>query len=254
VQWLDADDLLAPDKLTRQLEQVRGDRCRRTLLGSAFGFFLSNPGRARFAATQLWRDLGPLEWMLVKMETGAWMQTGTWLVSRELTDAAGPWDTRLSLDDDGEYFCRMVLASDCVKFVAAARVYYRKTPASLSSVCGSKLDSQFLSAQLQIERLRGARDDERTRAACRRYLQDLLPLFYPERSDIVASARELAIELGAELQPPKLPWKYAWIQKTAGWTAAKRVQVRYNRYKASVLRTCERMRGQIDGFAAKRNA
>ena len=32
------------------------------------------------------------------------MQTGTWLVSRELADAAGAWDTRLLGDDDGEYF------------------------------------------------------------------------------------------------------------------------------------------------------
>ena len=32
------------------------------------------------------------------------MQTATWLVSRELTEAAGPWDTRLLGDDDGEYF------------------------------------------------------------------------------------------------------------------------------------------------------
>ena len=37
-----------------------------------------------------------------KMGQNLHMQTATWLVSRELTEAAGPWDTRLSLDDDGE--------------------------------------------------------------------------------------------------------------------------------------------------------
>ena len=45
------------------------------------------------------------------------MQTATWLVSRELTEVAGPWDARLLSDDDGEYFCRVLLASNGVHFV-----------------------------------------------------------------------------------------------------------------------------------------
>jgi len=57
-----------------------------------------------------------------------WMQTATWLVSRELTEAAGPWDTRLLSDDDGEYFCRVILASDGIRFVPGARVFQRVTP------------------------------------------------------------------------------------------------------------------------------
>jgi len=51
-----------------------------------------------------------------------YMQTATWLVSRELTEAAGPWDTRLLGDDDGEYFCRVLLASNGVRFVPEAKV------------------------------------------------------------------------------------------------------------------------------------
>ena len=45
------------------------------------------------------------------------MQTATWLTSRELAEAAGPWDTRLLSDDDGEYFCRVLLASEGTRFV-----------------------------------------------------------------------------------------------------------------------------------------
>jgi hypothetical protein len=36
----------------------------------------------------------------------------TGLVSRELREIAGSWDERLSLDDDGEYFCRVVAAEE----------------------------------------------------------------------------------------------------------------------------------------------
>jgi glycosyltransferase involved in cell wall biosynthesis len=253
VQWLDADDLLAPEKLSKQLEPLQRGPAQRTLLCSAFGTFLSRPGRARFSPTPLWQDLSPIQWMVVKMETGSWMQTGAWLVSRELTEAAGPWDTRLSLDDDGEYFCRVVLASNRIRFVRAAEVYYRKTPASLSCVCARKLDSQFLSAQLQIEHVRSFADNEQTRTACLRYLQDILPLFYPERADIVEKARELATALGRELQVPRLPWKYAWIQKLIGWTAAKRIRASYNRHKASLIRACDRVLCQLEGLTAKQD-
>jgi len=35
------------------------------------------------------------------------MQTDNWLVSRELSEMAGPWDARLWRDNDGEYFARV---------------------------------------------------------------------------------------------------------------------------------------------------
>ena len=51
------------------------------------------------------------EWLLRKMRDNVHMQTGTWLTSRKLAEAAGPWDKRLASDDDGEYYCRVLLAS-----------------------------------------------------------------------------------------------------------------------------------------------
>ena len=45
------------------------------------------------------------------------MQNATWLVSRELAEAAGPWDEQLHYDQDGEYFDRVLLISEGVRFV-----------------------------------------------------------------------------------------------------------------------------------------
>ncbi len=78
-----------------------------------------------FSLPPLWCDLSPKEWLLRKMEQNIYMQTATWLVSRELTEAAGPWDIKQLGDDDGEYFCRVLLASKGVCFVREAKVYYR---------------------------------------------------------------------------------------------------------------------------------
>src|SRR5207237_10098693 len=75
--------------------------------------------RRRFGKTS------PVEWLLRKMGENLHMQTATWLTSRELAQAAGPWNTRLLSDDDSEYFCRVLLASKATRFVPEARMFYR---------------------------------------------------------------------------------------------------------------------------------
>ena len=130
IQWLDADDLLLPEKVAKQMEAVGERQDTRTLLSSAWGFFAYRTDHAKFSPTSLWNDLSPVDWLLRKLSQNLYMQTATWLVSRELTDAAGPWDTRLLIDDDGEYFCRVILASNGTRFVAESKILYRATPAT----------------------------------------------------------------------------------------------------------------------------
>src|SRR5678809_291985 len=38
IQWLDADDLLSPDKIARQVDVLQGCQSRRTLLSSEWGY------------------------------------------------------------------------------------------------------------------------------------------------------------------------------------------------------------------------
>jgi len=226
IQWLDADDLLAPDKIERQMDAV--DRCgsKRTLISSAWGKFIYRHYRAEFTPTGLWSNLSPLEWLLCKMGDNVYMQTGTWLVSRELTEAAGPWDTRLLGDDDGEYFCRVLLASDGVRFVPESKVFYRGPGLAFRSLSyigqsNRKLDAHWLSMRSHIMYLRSLEDSARVREACVTYLRTSLIYFYPERLDIVKQAEEMAKDLGGQLGTPGLSWKYSWIETIFGWRIAK---------------------------------
>lgn len=249
IQWLDSDDLLSPDKIARQM-QVAESVGPRTLLSSGWGFFCHRPQKARFVPSPLWENLTPLEWLLRKWENNLFMQTGTWLTSRELSEAAGPWDARLKGDDDGEFFFRVIKASDGVRFVPDARVYYRISGASrLSYISRSdkKMEAQLLGMKLQIGYLRSMADDARVRAACVTYLQNWLINFYPNRMDLVKEAQQLAAELGGRLNPPDLSWKYRWLQKIFGWPAARAAQVNYNEWKASALRSWDRLMFRLEG-------
>jgi glycosyltransferase involved in cell wall biosynthesis len=248
IQWLDADDYLAPDKIARQVEVVRQCKNRRMLISSAWGQFLYRYYRAKFVPSLLWCDLSPVEWLLRKMANNLHMQTATWLVSRELTEAAGPWNTQLLGDDDGEYFCRVLLASDGVKFVPEAKVYYRATPNSLSYIGRSdrKAIAQWRSMELHIHYLRSLEDSPRVRAACVKYLQNWLLSFYPERQDIVRQAEQLARALEGKLEKPRLSWKYSWIEALFGWGPAKRAQLLLPRIRWSCKRAWDKALFRIE--------
>ena len=198
------------------------------LMSGACGQFMYRQHRARFIPTALWCDLSVTEFLMRKMAQNVFMQTSVWLVSRDLTEAAGPWDASLSLDDDGEYFCRVLLASDGVRFVPEARVYYRISGSSSLSYVGrsnKKLESQWRSMRSYVGHLLALEDSPRSRSACARFLQDWLIYFYPDRLDIVKQAQQLAEDLGEHLEIPQLSWKYSWIQALFGWGLAKRAQV-----------------------------
>jgi glycosyltransferase involved in cell wall biosynthesis len=244
IQWLDADDLLASDKIAKQMQKVDLAGNRRLLLSSAWGSFMYRPEKARFTPTLLWCDLSPAEWLSRKMGHNLHMQTATWLASRELTEAAGPWDTRLLGDDDGEYFCRVLLKSDGVRFVPEAKVYYRIAGlGSLSYIGGSnrKIEAQFRSMQSHIGNLRSLDDSDHVRAACVRYLQNWLILFYPERPENVKEIFQIAASLGGELVPPSLSWKYGWIRAIFGWKLAKRAQVIFPAIRFSFAKRLDRL-------------
>jgi glycosyltransferase involved in cell wall biosynthesis len=243
IQWLDADDLLGADKIRRQMEFADRSSDARLLLSSAWAHFMYRPKAAAFKQTQLWQDLPPVDWMLTKWSHNLHMQTATWLVSRQLTEAGGPWNTKLLGDDDGEYFSRVVLNSHSVKFVREARVYYRVVGTNRLSHIGrsnAKLEAQLTGMLLQVAYVRAIEDSPRVRTAIIKYLQTWLPHFYPERPDLVKQLEALASEVGGNLPTPKMSWKYAWIDKTLGRVAAKRAQLRYNSAKSAVLRSLDK--------------
>ncbi|MEO7863191.1 MAG: glycosyltransferase family A protein, partial [Nitrospirales bacterium] len=62
IQWLDADDLLAPDKIAKQME-VGLRESKKTLLSSPWGYFYYRPKKAKGLPTVLWQDLEPADWL-----------------------------------------------------------------------------------------------------------------------------------------------------------------------------------------------
>lgn len=253
IQYLDADDLLVRDKIERQLATLQKLDSRRMLASSPWAPFYHRTKGARFVDNSLCQSLSPVEWLLRKMGETLHMQNATWLVRRELAEKAGPWNSNLYYDQDGEFFCRVLLASEGTTFVPGTGVYYRRTGTSSISYIGNsnkKKESLLVSMKSHVKYLLSLEDSDRTRAACLTYLQTWYHIFYLSRPDLSAELEALAASLGGTLEQPQLSWKYAWIQKTLGWQTATVVQMKYNQWKSKILRTCDKINFRLENTIA----
>jgi glycosyltransferase involved in cell wall biosynthesis len=257
IQTLDADDVLSPAKIEKQLAALNGPDEGRILLSAPWGRFLYRTQRAVFAPDSLWRDLTPVEWMLRKMNENLHMQHATWLASRELIEKAGTWDEELHYDQDGEYFCRVLMASERTRFVPESKIYYRLSGTHSVSYIGrsdQKKDSLFRSMKLHIQYIRSLEDSDRVRQACLRYMRNWYHNFYPERPDIVNELQAIAADLCGPLEPPRLRWKYAWMKPVVGWKVAKSAQSALPHMRFSVARTWDHAMFTLEDRAAESHA
>jgi glycosyltransferase involved in cell wall biosynthesis len=247
VQFLDADDLLHPRKIEFQMRGAADGRRSRVLLTCRWGRFFRRPAEAQFAPDGLWQDLSPVDWILTKFNDNRFMSPASWLVSRRLVEDAGPWNESLSLDDDGEYMCRLVAASEVVRFVADAESYYRiGNASSLSSQRSERaLQSGYSSMRLCIEHLRSLEDSERSSRACVRLLQDNLAHFYPEHAALVDQCQRLALALGGKLTPPVERFHFKLFRGIFGWRRAKQLRAALNDVKLRYRRWVNG-RGRVD--------
>jgi len=238
IQWLDADDLLAPDKISNQMQMAEAGHKSLQLFSSAYGVFHYRIGKAEFNPNNIWRDLVPIDWIINNFSDGtAWMVPAAWLISRKLTEKAGYWDERLSLNDDGEYISRVVLASEQVKFISTAQSYYRSTSFTQLSRDNSEkaIQSLFLSLKLCIQHLRSFENSERTRRASVALLQMYLHFFYTGKPELLEKINALASELGGELIPPNLGWKANLLGKLVGPKVADKAIVRLRKMRFATV-------------------
>lgn len=221
LQFLDADDLLSPGKIAAQVAFLR-DRPPGTLATCAWGRFRDDPASARFIDEAVFRDFTAADFLVLAGDTGAMLHPSCWLVPRAVAERAGPWDETLSLNDDGEYFARVMLAGAGIAYCAdpAALSYYRSGLAgSLSQQRGEKARrSQFRSVELIAAGLRAAEDSARTRRAAAGYYQRFMHDFFPFPADLMREAATRVTALGGDpaVAPPMGP-RTAALAGVIGW-------------------------------------
>lgn len=248
IQWMDADDALARDKIERQIERWREKDCDDELLYSCpWGRFYQDTAKAEFRPDSLWASLSVSDWLFNKMRDNAWAPPEVWLVSRAISEKAGPWDESLKRDNDGEYLCRVLFASKRTEFVEESKIFYRQAVGgSISAdnnMSESKLDSLVKSCGLYVDRLLSVRDDDDAKAVGLAFLQRWYHYFYPDQPERMAAFQAKAAALGGALQAPKFSGSSEIVRRLFGSRVAKKFYFNRPRLGALIARAKETARG-----------
>jgi glycosyltransferase involved in cell wall biosynthesis len=227
IQFLDADDLLAPDKIATQLKRLvpLGPRILASGSWLRFEHQVDLAAATALAPSPNARALDGIEFLQLNFETLSMMHPAAWLAPRELLDAAGPWDESLSLNDDGEYFARVALAAERIVFCADARSFYRsnlsgslsrrKDPRSLSSL--------YRSMELTLRHFLAADNSPRTRAAAAFAWKWTAFELYPGAPELARKAEQHSHAMGGSTRPFPGSGRFQLLSRLVGWRLARRL-------------------------------
>ncbi len=226
VQYLDADDLLAPDKIELQIARLM--KAPGVIASAEWGRFYQTPDETRFIPDSTWTDLDPLGWLSLSRSSGLGMMfPALWLIPMQIVRTIGPWREELSLNNDAEYFTRALLAADRVLFCPGARCYYRSGLAG--SLSGRKTPAGWASQVRVLDLCEGyvrAREDsERVRRGFALSWQHVAHACYPydRRAAKYALGRARALH-GVVIKPDGGP-TFHLVSRLIGWRLARMLQV-----------------------------
>ena len=214
IQFLDADDLLSEDKLHNQIKALQNNSNKVAVCSTVHfmdgslhtsatvsdyeELFLINTNDSAYFLTNLWGGYG---------ENGSMVQPNAWLTPRTIIDKAGPWNESLTVDDDGEYFCRVLLASAGV-IKTAGYNYYRRYQNNNFSLSASKLQehylSLFISLTLRYEHIAAKNDTDALKKAYGRSLYQVEHSMYPSFPNLRRRIKKVIRELDVVItnKPP----------------------------------------------------
>ena len=243
IQYLDADDLLAPDKIERQVRMLEDSPRGCVAVGGCI-YFEDGSDPESGLRTGGYPELNsddPVQWLLDLWTPGAgWgmVPLHSWLSPRPVTDSAGPWDEAALQDDDGEYFTRVLLASAGVRWEPDGWCYYRKFRGTRS--VSTRRDGPSLAGRLRSVEGKAAHmlahvdahRRSRAREMLARQFRDVAFDAYPEFVQVWRQAELRARELGGhEMSFYRHSRLGAFIERTLGWKVARRVSRTYQRLR-----------------------
>ena len=201
LQFLDADDLLNPQKIEMQLGRL-SDAPQNSVATCAWGRFRDDIGEASFKEERVWRDYPEAwKWLQDSWEGGGMMQTACWLIPSSIVEVTGPWDENLpsNPNDDGEFFSRILLNCGGVVFCDLQGVYYRSSvQTSLSRMVSPQA---VMSAYLTLEKyekfIERSGLHEQFRRALRLNYLNFMYRYHSLAGDLNERAWTNAVRLGA---------------------------------------------------------
>lgn len=228
IQYLDADDLLSPDKIESQVKILLNNH-EKVAVCHTIHFFEGEDYHLKSTNDEwyLYDTDDPVEF-LIRLYGGydqaGMIQPNAYLSPRGVIERAGLWEEFYSPDDDGEYFCRVVLASSGIRFSKQGRNYYRKFKKGNNlSRANSHLAMEGIlrSLDLKAKYVLDKTDSERAKSAFAKMYMVHGVLCYPPYKGLSINALKKAKLLGLDKVDYVGGEKSNILSKVIGWKGAR---------------------------------
>lgn len=139
IQFLDHDDILETHKMENQMKfyEIHGDDF---IYSGTMGTVSGNLKTIDKQYSSYKRNFTPQQYYQVVLnQFGKYLTTGSWLIPVKLINSTYGWDGKSGLNDDGEYFMRIILNSKGIIYSKNSIFYFRRdVPNSLSKQFDNK--------------------------------------------------------------------------------------------------------------------
>lgn len=129
VQFLDADDLISSSKIEKQVAALELHNNKIATCSTVH--FYDNPENGKIVDRKFMFSTDKADEFLLNLYGGNgkdhnMVAQHAWLSPKAVINKAGFWNEELIKDQDGEFFCRVLMASEGVEYVENIKVFYRK--------------------------------------------------------------------------------------------------------------------------------
>lgn len=226
IQFLDADDLISPDKIEKQVQLLSG-KSKKTLATCEWVNFTNDIQLFSRVPYGVFRDFDSgLDLLLRFWNHQEMHQPGVYLTRRSLIEKAGPWDEGLTINQDGEFFTRVLLHAEQVLFEPEGKVYYRSPgKTNVSQQKSEKAMRSLLDSYRCYEReAMKFEDSERIRIALKKVYQKFIYDVFPQYPHLVRDAEAYIKNLGVSQNTYVGGPKFQQLSKLLGFKNALRLK------------------------------
>jgi hypothetical protein len=226
IMFFDADDYIPSNFISTQLARLSGEK--NAIVLADWARFYGNDTKNMASESILHDEMSADQWIREYWyQCNPMTNPGRALIPHQLIEKAGGWDETLSLNDDLEFFTRIMLKADKILFNHEALLGYRSGIGGLSALKGtSALQSLFNSIHMATSMALASYGDQKDiRRCCANMWQNFIYTVYPAAPQLVSEAYAQI----RQLEKPDFSFPAGGITKILvnilGWKAVSRLKM-----------------------------